>query len=238
MGGMRPDPREIGEMEGMIASFVRGYLSARGQAGALLATDGGAIQVSYRQPFNREREWFVWSADPAPPLASSSQGAWVTIFHRDGAPRPAWLPGAFAQIASEHFMSATLPLKIPQPPVATARRLQPGDLHQLQAVAGILPPGGAADDVAYFAAWVGDQLAAWGRFGTGAEPDIVIDSMVTLPQYRRRGLARSILVAMDADAWRRGWRRMLLIASQDGRSLYESVGFEQVAAVSVFGYGP
>ena len=48
------------------------------------------------------------------------------------------------------------------------------------------------------------------------------------PAHRRRGLARALMGAMLAWARERGLARVVLHASDDGRALYESLGFDTV----------
>ena len=52
-----------------------------------------------------------------------------------------------------------------------------------------------------------------------------VHSVYTEPDYRRRGLARRILVAMMAECRARGLPRLTLHASDQGRGLYEQLGF-------------
>lgn len=51
-------------------------------------------------------------------------------------------------------------------------------------------------------------------------------NVYTDPAYRRRGIARQLLQAMISWCQREGFARVALHASQDGRHLYESLGFE------------
>jgi ribosomal protein S18 acetylase RimI-like enzyme len=57
-----------------------------------------------------------------------------------------------------------------------------------------------------------------------------ISTMATDPAWRRRGLARAVLMALLAEARRRGVRRVELHATPDGAHLYRSVGFVVRAA--------
>lgn len=52
-----------------------------------------------------------------------------------------------------------------------------------------------------------------------------VHSVYTEPVYRRLGLARQILKAMIAECRERGLPRMTLHASDEGRSLYDQLGF-------------
>ena len=51
-------------------------------------------------------------------------------------------------------------------------------------------------------------------------------NVYTEPEYRRRGIARQIMEAMIAWCKQEGFARVSLHASDQGRHLYESLGFE------------
>ena len=51
-------------------------------------------------------------------------------------------------------------------------------------------------------------------------------NIYTAPAYRRRGVARRIVEKLIEDAKARGIRSVLLEATEMGRPLYESPGFE------------
>jgi len=51
-------------------------------------------------------------------------------------------------------------------------------------------------------------------------------NVYTEPEYRRRGIARQIMDAMIAWCKQEGFARVSLHASNQGRHLYESLGFE------------
>jgi GNAT superfamily N-acetyltransferase len=51
-------------------------------------------------------------------------------------------------------------------------------------------------------------------------------NVYTEPEYRRRGIARQIMEAMIAWCKQEGFARVSLHASNQGRHLYESLGFE------------
>jgi GNAT superfamily N-acetyltransferase len=56
-------------------------------------------------------------------------------------------------------------------------------------------------------------------------------SMFTLPEYRRRGLARALLVGLAREAVRRGLRTVYLQVERDNQaalSLYASLGFREL----------
>jgi GNAT superfamily N-acetyltransferase len=51
-------------------------------------------------------------------------------------------------------------------------------------------------------------------------------NVYTDPEYRRRGVARKLMQTIIAWCQREGFPRVTLHASDDGRRLYESLGFE------------
>ena len=51
-------------------------------------------------------------------------------------------------------------------------------------------------------------------------------NVYTDPEYRRRGIARTLLQTIIAWCQREGFARVTLHASDDGRHLYEALGFE------------
>ena len=89
-----------------------------------------------------------------------------------------------------------------------------------------------------FRAWLacdGDRVIATGAVLITAWPAHPYDlecrratilNVYTEPGYRRRGIARQILETMISWCKQQGLARLTLHASEDGRRLYESLGFE------------
>lgn len=83
--------------------------------------------------------------------------------------------------------------------------------------------GGAPTTVARITTADGQEAARGRMVCVG---DVVIyDRIATEPGHRRRGLARALLLALEAAARARGGRRGLLVATTDGRALYETLGW-------------
>jgi len=78
------------------------------------------------------------------------------------------------------------------------------------------------------AAWVmvQDDVAVAGAWSFLHESDCGIYAFGTLPGWRRRGLARSLVEHVLADAERRGARTATLQSTRMAQPLYESLGFE------------
>ena len=68
------------------------------------------------------------------------------------------------------------------------------------------------------------ELAASGRAGE-YDGALVYDQIVTDPAHRRRGLGRAVMAALDA-AREGGTRTQVLVATDEGRALYSTLGFE------------
>ncbi|MCW7990269.1 hypothetical protein XF35_34715 [Streptomyces platensis subsp. clarensis] len=91
----------------------------------------------------------------------------------------------------------------------------------------------------------GPVLAASGRAAltTGAPgsspapyaPSVVFDMIGTEPAHQRRGLGRAVMAALAGRAVERGARQGVLVASPDGRSLYEAMGWRLRSPVTAAG---
>lgn len=80
----------------------------------------------------------------------------------------------------------------------------------------------------------GDQLAGWVRSVKAGPHNTWVSSMMVRPEYRRRGVARSLMTHMLADDARLGYQNSVLLASQTGAKLYQSVGFRQIGLLQLF----
>ena len=83
------------------------------------------------------------------------------------------------------------------------------------------------DGVAGLDAWVlvHDELAVVGAWSYLHGTDVGIYAVGTVPDRRRRGLARTLMLHVLADAHRRGARTASLQSTRLGRPLYASLGF-------------
>ena len=84
------------------------------------------------------------------------------------------------------------------------------------------------------------QARAWSATGTEAASSImalhagtaVFDRVVTDPDHRRRGLGRALMNTLGRAAFDQGAEHGLLVATDDGRGLYERLGWELVCPVT------
>lgn len=86
------------------------------------------------------------------------------------------------------------------------------------------------DDVPGLSAWVmvHDDLAVAGAWSFLHGSDCGMYAVGTVPEWRRRGFARSLMEHVLADAQGRGARTATLQSTRMGQPLYESLGFEAV----------
>jgi len=86
-----------------------------------------------------------------------------------------------------------------------------------------------------------ETYIAWGDDGPMSAVTVTptgdtagISLMATPPQHQRKGFGRALLTQVITDYRSRGVERFHLGATQAGRSLYDSVGFEWIADLSVW----
>lgn len=89
---------------------------------------------------------------------------------------------------------------------------------------------GEPDDALGLAAWVmiQDGLAVAGAWSLIHDRDCGIYTVGTMPDWRRRGLARALTEHVLADAYRQGARTATFQSTRMALRLYESLGFEAV----------
>ena len=85
---------------------------------------------------------------------------------------------------------------------------------------------------------VRDGLAVAGLWACMHDGDCGIYAMGTAPQWRRQGLARSLIAHVLAVACEAGARTASLQSTPMGMSLYRSLGFEAVGRYEEWVCGP
>jgi ribosomal protein S18 acetylase RimI-like enzyme len=66
-------------------------------------------------------------------------------------------------------------------------------------------------------------------------PEAIVLNVYVEPDWRRRGVARALVRTVLSALAERGIRRIVLHASEDGRRLYESLGFVQTNEMRLIG---
>ncbi|WP_235031618.1 GNAT family N-acetyltransferase, partial [Geminicoccus flavidas] len=165
-------------------------------------------------------------------------GMWLTVIGAEAAAHLPVLPPSMQKLGDEHLMEADLPLA-----AEAAAKVQVAEIEGPEAVTAFNRlalfariPGDRVDraQAAFFRADYQGEPAAAARFGWAGPDLVVVDHVLTLPAFRRRGMGETLMAAMAARAGREGAKRMLLISSQQGRRLYERIGFRTLAPVVVY----
>ncbi|WP_246152594.1 GNAT family N-acetyltransferase [Sphingomonas montanisoli] len=123
------------------------------------------------------------------------------------------LPKAWELHAPSYFMRA-----IHTPPV---RRLPNGYAIEVSRAGAVMEARIASETGALAAS--GYAAEAWGVF--------IYDRIVTAPEHRRKGLGQVLMRALH-DARRHSANPELLVATEDGRALYSTLGWETISPYS------
>ncbi|WP_433393455.1 GNAT family N-acetyltransferase [Micromonospora sp. KLBMP9576] len=198
----------------LMTAWVRGWAVSRGTP-APVAVPGG-FRVDVGLPGHRVRHVLhTYDADALGRLGRTltAPGTWIKV-SGDPAGLRAALPDAWTMDVAGHLMSAPLTCGTVEPPASYAIRVvAEGEV----VVARVLDATGRQA--------ARGQLARAGEFG-------IVDQVETDPAHRRRGLGRVVMRALCDDAARRGMRTGILVATDDGRALYATIGWTVRSAVS------
>ncbi|MEH1098326.1 GNAT family N-acetyltransferase [Micromonospora sp. CPCC 205561] len=217
----------MSDLRDLIVRWQRGWGVARALP---LAEDvGGALRVRCMQP-GRDIEYVALDADEDPAslgtlaelVAGEDAVTWLTVPTTDPARASSALAAAGLIVLkhSELLMTADLRGHPRSVPVAPYRLLTQVDAH-----------GG--DSVVTATVWhESDEVGARGTMGV-AGTDAVADRIETMPAHRRKGLATAVMGALARAAIEEGVERGVLIASEDGRRLYKTLGWQPVAEVLI-----
>ncbi|GAA2480391.1 GNAT family N-acetyltransferase [Winogradskya humida] len=209
-------------MRDLITSWQRGWGAARELPPA--TNVGGGLRVHSRQT-SREVDYYALDTDSLRNLAKlvSDEDATTWLHIPTTAPEAALatLESAGKVLLNRREWLMTTDLQDHPRGTVTAP-------YQLKELA-------EGDAVVRAEVWhaAGDQ-AARGTLGLSG-PDAVPDKVLTWPSHRRRGLGRAVMGTLAQAAIARGAERGLLIASDEGRHLYESLGWKTVAEVLITG---
>ena len=223
-------------MRSDILDFLNGYLSARGNVGSEITLTNDYAVVRYRQPMGRSSELFYWGNGYGQlPL---EPGMWLTVIGAEAAASLPVLPPSMHKLVDEYLMKADMPLNAKAAADISVVEIKEPDavkvFNHSRLFAAISSQETDRYQAAFFLGKYQGRIAASARYGW-AKPDLaVVDHVMTLPAFRRHGLGESLMAAMAAKASEQGTKRMLLISSEQGRRLYERIGFRMLAPVVVY----
>ncbi|GLY02503.1 GNAT family N-acetyltransferase [Actinoplanes sp. NBRC 101535] len=194
-------------MDEFVMSWVRGWAVSREVPEPEEVTGGLRARVGL--PGHRIR-YVLRSGETATAAhlgrTAAEPGTWIKIADTDEALRAA-LPDVWQMTETCYLMSTSLTAKAAEPPAPYTLRTA---LHGPVVIATVHDHAG--------------DLAATAQYGpTG---DIaVIDKVVTEPRHRRRGLGRVVMGALATHALDHGITTGVLVATDEGRSLYRTLGW-------------
>lgn len=196
-----------GDVSGVVASWVHGWAVSRAVPGPTGLPGGWRIQVGL--PGHRVRHVLAAHDDAA--LAElgrrhAEPGTWIKAAMEPGDLRRA-LPARWTMSETGYLMTAPFAPGLPTLPTSYTAHL---DVRGEVVVASVLDAAG--------------ETAACGRLAP-AGPVGVIDQVETAPAHRRRGLASAVMRTLAHQAVGRGMRRGVLVATDDGRALYSTLGW-------------
>jgi GNAT superfamily N-acetyltransferase len=202
------DNHELVADPSVVATWIKGWTLARETSPPI--EDHGGFRVDVGWPQQRTRYVFPRISPAMCELAATIAEPWVFV----------------KACASPTEMSAALPARWAiQPPGfmmecrgVMAGEAAPPDGYLLEAteprliaIVRALAPGG--------------ELTAIGRVVRVGE-FAIYDRIETDAAHRRRGLARAVMKKLEAIAHHAGATRGVLVATADGRRLYEALGWE------------
>lgn len=220
-----PSARQPSPPAALVRRWLAGWAAARDLPDAEAVGDG-VLRTRVGAP-GRDVEYVVLDADASPrrvdraALASlDDRDPWISVPTSD--------PGRVADRLAEHGLAtAALPEWLME------RALD------APSAAALLPSGYAVrtDHPAPHCVEVrvtdpDGATAASGRLGVAGGVGVP-DRVSTAPGHRRRGLGSVVMGALGGAAVDLGCSRAVLVASQDGRRLYLTLGWDVVGAVVV-----
>lgn len=220
------------ELKALLASCVAGYCAARGNACVQISEADFGVSVTYAPGHGRAHEFFVCDQLSAADFARLQPGDWLTVFGDAKQLLPQTVKN-LEHLVDEILMMAGLSRLQGSNQAAEDTLLGPAEIAAFNAQ-DQLPAFDPADRNVLFAVEQDDLYVATVRYGLGFAGDVVIDRVGTLPDYRRRGYARLLMMAAAAHASEAGHRRAILMSTQEGEPLYRSLGYQAVAPISVF----
>ena len=228
-------------IQGFIDTAYARRVATRLAAGPLLAvrfTD----PARPRGPFD---EFFVRDCAPAEALAALAAARplpehYVTVLEDRPDLVPAYARGGYQLSHREQLMACDLDrARLPPPDVeamvaATAADADWLNAHDPQRLRWINDDHLADPQISHYALIVDGLPAARGRNVRLDQTYSFVSRIYTAEPYRRRGLARALMLRVLADDRARGARWSVLTASVMGESLYAALGYRALGTIAIF----
>ncbi|MEU4555233.1 GNAT family N-acetyltransferase [Micromonospora violae] len=199
----------------LVMAWGRGWAASRGVPDPVAIAGGFRADVGLRG--HRVRYVLhTWDADLLEPIArqAAAPGTWIKTAGRASDLRRA-LPAHWAMDNSGYLMTTRFTAGTDDPPSPYETRITTdGDV----VVAAVLDDSG--------------EVAASGRLAPAGSCG-VIDQVETAPAHRRRGLGTTVMRMLSDHAVRNGLGTGILVATEDGRSLYGVLGWAVQCEIAV-----
>ncbi|MFB9239415.1 GNAT family N-acetyltransferase [Plantactinospora siamensis] len=199
----------------VVMSWGRGWAVSRGVPSPVEVPGGFRADVG--RPGHRVRYVLhTWDSGRLSALARrvTAPGTWIKAAGRAAELRGA-LPAGWTMDSSGHLMTARLTVGVADPPPPYRIRVA---LDCAVVVATVVDGDGGT--------------AACGRMAP-AGGCAIVDQVQTHPAHRRRGLGASVMRALSDHAARSGLGTGILVATDDGRRLYQTLGWTLRSEIAV-----
>lgn len=199
--GLRADPL-------IVETWVRGWTVARETPPPV--KDRGGLRVDVGWPRQRVRYVFPHLVEGLRPLADAISEPWVFL-KACASPEGmrALLPSRWVIQPLGFMMTCSGPMTAAETALPEGYSLDLQEEPRVP-VARVLTAGG--------------EVAAIGRIALVGD-FAIYDRIETHPDHRRRGLGRAVMKALEAIGQARGATRGVLVATAEGRRLYEALGW-------------
>ncbi len=203
-----PDERALRADPRLVETWVHGWALARGTPPPV--RDSGALRIDVGLPDQKARYVFAQCSENLRRLAERIDEPFVFIkVCSPPDPVRAHLPSRWVIQRQGYMMTRMLePLE--------DTHLPPGYRLAVESIKPRLTVS-ITDDRGDLAARGGSALV---------DGLAVFDQIRTHEEYRRRGLARAVMNALQGAAFRQGAMRGGLVATPEGRALYDSMGWQ------------
>ncbi len=226
------------------AVFVQSFAHLQHRLG------GSALDYAAGIPFvrfgpaahGRSEEFFAVDVAPAHAHAvaqatARSQGYWITAIEPLGTSSAAAYTALGYSFEGQEWLM-TLPLTAAALPTTQAEHIRdPNIVAQINAASRrrIFPPTELdRPDLTVVAVLEAGVPVAWGGQVWATPQQPYVTHIHTLETHRRRGLALAVMRALIHEACTRGATASVLAATAMGRSLYQRLGYQDVAHIRIW----
>lgn len=213
--------------------------------GCVVETIDGAQHIHYGRPkLGVEHEVVVRDSGLAAGAAVIAHHqeftpAYVSIFTPHGEVAPDGSALNLTHVVRNTLMVFQLPDVAPFGDPSLRRLTDPAELHRLTLIRGddVLAVEHFTDETACYALEIEDEPVSSALMIPAPHGTAVIEHVLTLASYRRRGYGRWLLRALHGEAARMGMRQTVLGSNTAGLPLYTALGYEPLCYQDVYVFG-